>query len=249
MARLYGGVVAIAAALTITLAGTSYGSAAMPEIEYAYPDQSVWTTHHDANGVLENPLLRVAAALFEKAGIPWHGRSYPAARMFEKIQDGTAQFSMLVRAPSLEACCLISTKPITGTELRAYRTGDHPAVRTKEDLTGHSVILIRGYSYAGLNDYLKDPANHISVSVASTHEAAFGMLGLGRGDYVIDYTGPATEVLAATPIANVKYDVLSRMDVYLVLSKSYADAAAVISRLEALGATLDTAALLKAPSQ
>jgi ABC-type amino acid transport substrate-binding protein len=233
--------------IAMSMSMASLCQAAAPEIEYAYPDQSVWTVRQDANGVPENPLLRVAGALFTQAGLPWHGHVYPAARMFEKIQDGTAQFSMLVRAPSLEACCLFSSKPILSTELRAYRTGGSPAAHTKQDLAGHSVILIRGYSYAGLNDYLKDPANKVTIAIAPTHEAAFGMLGMGRGDYVIDYAGPAAEVLAAHPIADIASDPLSRMDVYLVLSKQYPDAPAVMSRLEAIGAGLDTAALLQAP--
>ena len=94
---------------------------AAAEIEYAYPNQSVWTTRRDEWGEPDNPLLRLAAVLFTKAGVPWHGKAYPAGRLFEHLRNGTAEFSMLVKAPVLQECCLVSQRPVAKTELRIYR--------------------------------------------------------------------------------------------------------------------------------
>ena len=107
-----------------------------PIITYVYPDQSVWTTKIDARGEPDNPLLRVATKLFAEAGVPWQGQSLPAARMFEYLRDGKAQFSMLVNAPALSTCCLVGKSPVTGTDLRVYRHGDTPPVKAKEDFIG-----------------------------------------------------------------------------------------------------------------
>ncbi|CAA7617294.1 ABC-type amino acid transport/signal transduction system protein [Candidatus Terasakiella magnetica] len=209
-----------------------------PEIEYVYPDQSVWTTRTDARGEPENPLLRFAASLFSKAEIPWHGHAYPAARMFEYLQNGTAQFSILVNAPSLQACCLVGRKPVATAEVRVYRKAGKARISTKDDLVGKSVIAIMGYSYAGVLNFINDPKNKISVSSAQTHDSAFMMLDRERADYLLEYSGPAVEVLAAHPVAGIEYDVLARSDVHLILARSYPNAEAVMAKLEAIAATL-----------
>jgi ABC-type amino acid transport substrate-binding protein len=216
-----------------------------PEIEYVSPDQSVWTTRVNARGEADNPLIRVAAELFAKAAIPWHHKSYPASRMFSYLQDGTAQFSMLVRAPALQDCCLFSKKPITTAEIRAYRRADTAPVKVKEDLIGKQVITIRGYSYGGLNNFLTDERQHVTSHVTQSHASAFKMLANGRADYVIDYAGPANEVLADDPIEGVAFDVLTRQDVLLVLSKSYPNAPLIMDRLEAIATTLNVSAMLR----
>ncbi|MDR3370388.1 hypothetical protein [Rhodoferax sp.] len=211
----------------------------VPEIEYASPDQSVWTTRVNHKGEPENPLLRVAAVLFAKAGIPWHSRRYPAARMFKSLQDGSAQFSMLVKSPHLQACCLLSRKPITSVEVRAYHLGGRVPINGVNDLVNKNIISIHGYSYGGLLGFLNDEHNHISNNLAPTHLAAFRMLAQQRADYVIDYVGPATEVLAAVPLLGLQSEVVSSQDVYLVLNKNYPDATRVMARLEAIADTLD----------
>lgn len=224
------------------------GTAGKPrELEYAYPDQSVWTTKVDEHGDPENPLLRLAAAIFDKAGIPWHGRRYPAARMFNYLSDGTAEFSMLVKAPSLTECCLQSKAPVASTELRVYYMPDRAPIRTKEDLIGKRIITIRGYSYGSLLSFLSDPANGITTNPAIKHDAAFAMLEAGRGDYLLDYHGPAYEVLNEHPMPSIRFSTLSRLDVHLVLAKAYPDAKNVMARLESIVETLNKEEILGIP--
>lgn len=239
-------------ALLSTLAAVGLARAADPaattpaEIEYAFPDQSVWTTRLNARGEPDNPLLRLADRLFARAGISWRAGSYPASRMFRNLQDGTSQFSMLVRAPVLEECCLFSQKPVAVAEIRVYRRSGAAPIRSQSDLVGKRVISIRGYSYGGLAAFLGDPANRITHEPTQSHASAFRMLAGARADYLIDYAGPAQEVLAAEPIEGIVFDVLNRQEVYLVLSKRYPDADAVMTKLETIADTLDLEALIGA---
>jgi hypothetical protein len=225
------------------------GETASPEIEYASPEQSVWTTRLNSDGEPDNPLFRVAAALFAKAGIAWHGRSYPAARMFKYLQDGNAQFSMLVQSPALQTCCLLSRKPVAVTEIRVYHQENQAPINSLADLVGKNVITIHGYSYGGLLPFFNDDANRIHNNVALTHPSAFKMLARQRADYVVDYAGPAAEVLAAEPLPGLRSELLSRQEVRLVLVKSYPEAAKVMARLEAIAESLDIDKLMRGPKK
>lgn len=216
-----------------------------PEFIYGYPDVSVWTTRRNADGQLKNPLLNLADTLFEQAGIPFKAKPYPAKRLFSYLKEGVIPFSMLVRASSLEECCLFSSKPVTSTELRIYRRSQSPMIRTQEDLAGKHVIMIRGYSYGSLGKYLRARENQVQIIDAAGHETAFQLLERNRGNYIIDYQGPAEEMLFDNPIADIAFDSFKRLDVYLVVSRDYPNAAELMNHLETQIANLDVPALLR----
>ena len=220
-----------------------HAEAAEP-IEYAYPDQSVWTTFRDSNGVLKNPLLGLAKEIFHQANLDWYSTPYPAKRMFKRLKEGRSMFSMLVRASSLKECCLFSEKPITSTELRVYHRKGAPAINSYQELAGKKVVTLLGYSYGKIGRYVRDKANRVVLSEAARHDNAFMMLRRGRVDYVLDYAGPSEEMLEEILIPNIGYDVLTRLDVYLVLNKTYPDAQLLMQRLELIANSLDIKQIL-----
>jgi ABC-type amino acid transport substrate-binding protein len=209
------------------------------DIEYVYPDQSVWTTRIDANGVLANPLLHFAEALLSRMQLNWSASPYPAERMFKRLEQGKSNFSILVKAPRLAEKCVFSKKPVVFTELRVYRKENMPAVKSKEDLKGKNLIVIRGYSYGGIGRYLRDPATNVIIHEAPRHDSAFEMLAFGRAEYLLDYAGPSGEVLALHPQPGVAYDALERLNIYLVLSKGYPDAEMMMEKLETVASSID----------
>lgn len=228
----------------------SVHSYAQPEeLEYAYPDVSVWTTERDDTGKLKNPLVKLADELFSEAGIPWHAQDYPAKRMFANLRTGASKFSMLVNAESLlQGCCLVSKEPIALVEIRAfYRKGSDP-VHSMEDLEGKSVITIEGYSYAGYLKVIKNPDNRIDNNPTPSHFSAFAMLSKGRAEYVLDYAFPAVEVLQKNPISELSSSTLKQTYIYLILHKDYPDAVNVMQRLEHIAADLDKQKYLSPPS-
>lgn len=231
----------LSAALALVLATASPAARAEPPsaIEYAYPDQSVWTTALDAQGLPANPLLKAAGALFDRAGLKWRAHPYPAARMFESLRNGTANFSMLVDSPALAQCCLVGARTIASTELRVYHAPATPPIHRRDDLRGKSVIVIRGYSYGGLLTWLSAPDSHVTLRSAVSHQAAFTMLERGRADYLLDYSGPAREMLEQRPGSALRHETLDRLDVHLVLWRGYPDAEATLARLEAIADELD----------
>ena len=223
----------------------SLRSGTFPEIEYGYPDQSIFVATVNDKGQPDSPMTRLAGVLLERAGIPWRAAPYPASRLFSNLQNGTTSFSILVRGSSLEACCLFSRQPVYRTELKVYYLGDKPSVKSKNDLAGKRIITIRGYSYAGLLKFIGDPANRIVNEVAGTHKAAFEMLAAQRADYVVDYASAAGDILAESPQEDLRSNPIDRLDIYLVLSKSYPDAEKLMVRLEEIAKTLNVPEILK----
>lgn len=210
-----------------------------PAFEYVYPDQSIWTTKRDPNGILQNPLLKVAESLFSSLQVAWTAKPYPANRMFKRLEEGKSNFSFLVRAPRLKESCIFSEMPVTYSELRVYRKSGVSPISKLNDLNKKQVITIRGYSYGKIGKYLKDPVNNIIIYEAPQHESAFSMLSHARADYLLDYSGPSEEVLEAEPIPDVSFDVLARLDVFLVLSKKYPNAYEMMGSLEEASQEID----------
>ncbi|MCG8637724.1 MAG: transporter substrate-binding domain-containing protein [Desulfobacterales bacterium] len=216
-----------------------------PEIEYGYPDQSIFVASVNAMNQPDSPMLRYARVLMEKAGLSWRARQYPARRLFRNLQSGETVFSILVKASSLLDYCIFSRQPVYSTTLRVYFIGDKPPVLRREDLAGKNIITIRGYSYAGLLKYITDPVNKVEHLAAPTHKAAFQMLAHGRGDYVLDYESAAGDILAADPIEGLDSRPIGTLDIYLVLSRAYPRAGELMERLEEIAGTLDINRILK----
>lgn len=217
---------------SIAYPGIVLSNDSRPAIEYAYPDQSIWTTKRDAEGILKNPLLHVAEAMFSELQIGWTARPYPANRMFDRLQEGKSNFSILVQASRLKESCIFSKKAVTYSELRVYKRPGAPPITKIEDFKGKQVITIRGYSYGKIGKFLKDTINQVITFEAPQHESAFTMLSHARADYLLDYSGPSDEVLQSQPIPGVSYDVLTRLDVFLVLSKNYPNALSMMNSME-----------------
>lgn len=218
---------------------------AAQDIEYGYPEQSIFLVGRDAQGRVDSPMLHLARALLDRAGVRWRAASYPAARLYRNLQDGTTNFAILVRSPAVDACCLVGRIPVFRTVLGVYYLGEHPPVKRREDLAGRSVITVAGYNYAGLLAFVNDPANRIRNEAAPGHRAAFDLLAARRADYLLDYASAASDLLAAAPIDGLRMDPLERVEIFLVLSRSYPDAEAFLARLEAIVRTLRIEEVLK----
>ncbi len=208
------------------------------DIEFGYVEMPP-RTFTNAQGKPDGQLLKLMTAVMNKAGLSWRATSYPANRLISNLKDGSTPMSIVVRVPALEECCLFSKEAVGVAELRIYRIGEKPAIKRREDLSGKTLIVLRGYSYSGLINFINDPKNKISSEVAPTHEAAFDMLAAGRADYLINYSEPSEIALAANPVRNAHFDVFERAERVLVISKSHPNAAKLMERLEGILRTID----------
>lgn len=226
----------------VILAITSYANEPINDkttIRYGYPDQSIFLATIGGKEQPITPMLDVAKELFERANLSWSSNTYPAKRLIHNLKNGKTNFSILVKASSLLESCIFSGDPIYTTTLNVYYIGDKPPIITKEDLIGKRVVTIRGYSYGSLRKFLNEPKNNISIESTSTHLSAFGMLELGRVDYLLDYASAAQDIISQNAIADLKFTTINKLDIFLLLSKSYPDAHNLMKKLETIAKSMD----------
>lgn len=179
-------------------------------------------------GTLVELLDRVVA----EAGCGWTHRHYDtAAQLLESLVSGDADLALVIRHPLLEKRATFGTRPVARLRLKTYNLAGVPAVSTLTELRGRRLIVIRGYGYGGLINKLLDPESGITLVVVKNHQEAFEQLLAGRGDYLLDYQGPAAQTLEKVAIP-VESTLLVSKDVYFVLSPQLSNPEALLHKLE-----------------
>lgn len=243
------GILMIAMAVPAMANDSIRKSGSANSIEFGYPDQTVFVTTTDTQGRLENPMIRLATVMMDKAGFSCQSKAYPAKRLFANLESGVTPLSFLVRVPDLQDSCLFSSQPIYKVKLNVYHLDSTPKVTSKEDLKGNKLITIHGYSYGGLMEFIGKPENNIKISHTRTHEAAFTMLSTKRGDYLLDYEPVSSHVLSLDPIEGIQADCVDELAIYIVLSKAYPGAADLMAKLEEIISRLDVEQIISKKMQ
>lgn len=187
----------------------------------------------DEQGRPQGFLFELMKQLTKQAGYELEAFSYPAKRMAYKLISGEADIWLGVSSiPEFEGQTLIGKTEITNVRLNIYYIGEKKSIRGKQDLSGESIIILRGYSYGSLIKFIKDPANRITYYETNSHESAFRMLKAGRADYLLDYKTPTERILQIFKIPELKSVELSSIPLKLVVSKKSSDGRKLLKELE-----------------
>lgn len=217
--------------ILLSLLFSSNNHAAKPSpIEFGMFDMPPFYTVKDGRptgGICYDIMIQ----MLEKAKLPYETRVYPAPRLYANLVNGKTQvFIGIKNAPVYKDKVLYGQTPVSNAELGVYSIAA-PSVKTSKDLIGKSVIVVRGYAYGGLIDFLKDPRNKIQLMDTTTHQSALKMLEGKRGEYLLDYTATINEILKFSPNPKLKLSVLSNIPLYLIVSKSTPQAQKLLDKL------------------
>ncbi|MBF0572703.1 MAG: transporter substrate-binding domain-containing protein [Desulfamplus sp.] len=172
-------------------------------------------------------------AIFERANIKYIVKGYPAKRAYKNLGEGKSNIFLGVKGvPELEGNVLYGNEKITQIDLRVYTRQETPVLKTKEELKGKKILIIRGYSYGGFIKYLEDPANKIELDITDGHELAFKKLQGKRADYLLDYSAPAETTLKSVIVPGVQNHSISILDIFMILSNKTPDAENLLKKLE-----------------
>ncbi len=204
------------------------------ELVYAYQEDKIYTLEPGQAVDSYNPLLHMAKTIAKRADVPFRVERTPVTRMFRNLEVGKANFSILVKTPKTEACCLTSEMPVHSIDVGIFRQADAAPIKSIEELLGKKIIVLHGYSYGRLASFLKKNDSKIETVVASSHRSAFSLLAAGRADYILDYDQPAVRRASESFSLSADFDRLSSLDLHLVLNRNYPDAENTIKRFENL---------------
>lgn len=191
-------------------------------------------TYTNSQGQPRGAILHLSKRLLEHAGYRVQLRSYPSARLYKALQDGSlhvwpgAAGKQELRAHTLE------TRAILGeTTLNLYFRSDTPTPRLPEDLKGRGVIMISGYTYwQPVNEMLNDPQLAVQQHHTSTHTAALEMLQRRRGDFLLDYQKPVELARKRLGMPELQFIQLQSIPARLIISRHAPGARALRDALD-----------------
>lgn len=151
--------------------------------------------HRTESGEATGLIIDMTRKVVAEAGYQPEFLFLPVSRIYLYLKNGTVDaWPGLTRIPQLKGEVLESwAQPLT-VQLSAWYLDGNPPLNHFDDLKGKTVIVIGGYTYAGLIQWLHE-SEQIVVTEAPNHRAAIDMLKRQRGDYVLDYQAPVREIL------------------------------------------------------
>jgi polar amino acid transport system substrate-binding protein len=190
-------------------------------------------TYTDSEGRPQGSLIEMVRTVAADAGLNLEVRGFPAANLYRAIADGHVHVFMgVTTAPEFQGTTIAGPSVIARIELDIYAMDDTPLVRHMEDLTGRTVIIHSGYSYAGWRTFLEDPAHHVTLIVVESAERGLSMLRSQPNTMLLEYTLPMKLALAGRTPPNLKAMPISGVEAHFVVSKQAPDAAGTLARLE-----------------
>ncbi|WP_408955942.1 methyl-accepting chemotaxis protein [Natroniella sp. ANB-PHB2] len=192
-------------------------------------------TYTTENGEAAGIIIEKARRVFEEVGIKVIEREYPVERMIKGLSSGGVDFWCGVEISSLKDEAYYGKEIIDTLEMNIYAIGNRSKeIKVREDLRGKSVVIMKGYGYAGWRSYIKDENNNVNFQEAATHEQALRILKRGSVDYLLDYAYPVEKALNDSDIviSNLKKQTIKRSDIYMIISKKYPNYVEVSKKLD-----------------
>lgn len=190
-------------------------------------------TFSNTRGQPDGYIMEILTQVAKDAGFHFSVRPYPTKRLIQNMINGDADLFVGVSSLiQLKEHIIVGSETITNIYFRSYYFGDFGPISKKQDLRGKRVIIMRGYSYNGWANYIKNPKNNIEYFEADSHSQGLDALKSGRGDVLLDYQGPAALALKETDITNLKQGNAFSQPLYFVVSKKTPNAEQVAKRLD-----------------
>jgi polar amino acid transport system substrate-binding protein len=223
----------IAALLSVPGHAQTAAGEASPVIQvgfYEFPPHS----YSDNQGRPHGAILKLTERLLTHAGYRTNIRSYPSARLYSDLKDGSVHiWPGAPGKPELASQTLETRTQLGEITLNLYFRRDTLLPRLPEDLAGRKVITITGYTYwQPINALLSDPTLAIEQQNTSTHTAALEMLQRRRGDFLLDYRTPVDQALRRLGMSELPFLQLQRIPLKLIISRQTPGAEALRDALD-----------------
>ncbi len=202
-------------------------------VKVVYVDFKPYTFTNE-QGEADGLLNLLTRKVLNEAGLEAEFREMPLLQMYEEINRGDLDIAFLMGAfPVWKHVMIFGREPLARLQLQVYFTDNMPPVRSSQDLRGKSALLVKGYTYGYMRDYLQFPENRVQLTLADNHREAFETLASGRNIYLLDYLRPAEETVLKMQLPGLMQRTLSQVPIYWAVSKRSPQAQGLLATLEA----------------
>lgn len=227
------------------------------------PDTSWWLAQTIKIGYIEFPpmtytdelghpagiIIDITSKTLKKAGYEWTAKSLPTKRMAKMLTKGQVQLWIgLSTLPEFKDKTYIGKSVVEKLILRAYSLGNRKPILKQEDLIGQTILILRGYSYGGWINFIKDPLNQIKFIEFDSHEESFKALDKFSKQkicYLLNYKHPSGIVLKKLNLSNIQFNDISSLNIHFVVTRQMPDAKIVLNRIENAFQQLQESGVLK----
>lgn len=212
----------------------SFASSRTIKIGYVeFPPMTYTDEHGNPSGVI----IDITSKTLKKAGYHWTAKSLPAKRLAKMLTNGDVQLWIgLSTLPEFKGKTYVGNSVVKKLQLRAYTIGKRKPILTTNDLIGQTILILRGYSYGGWINFIKDPENQIDYLEFNSHKSAFKWLDVCSKKtlpcYLLNYKHPSEIVLRSANFQNIQYNEISELNIHFVVTKQMDDAAVVLDKIE-----------------
>lgn len=191
-------------------------------------------SYTDAQGQPTGAILQLTARLLEQAGYQAQFRSFPSARLYSGLQDGSVHLWPGAPGKTELLDHTLEAETVLGEiVLNLYFRRDTQMPRLPEDLQGRGMIMITGYTYwQQVNQWLNDPTLAISEHRTSSHISALEMLQRRRADFLLDYSTPVEQARRQLGMRELPFVQLQRIPLRMIVSRHAPGAEALRDALD-----------------
>jgi polar amino acid transport system substrate-binding protein len=152
-------------------------------------------SYQSADGTPSGSFIELTRKVAAEAGYEPEFLYLPVSRVYLYLSNGAIDvWPGVTDVPVLYGNVLESWVSPFPVYLSAWYREETPALEHLDQLKQKRVIVIGGYTYAGLLAWLENDTD-IRVTEAPNHRSAVDMLKRKRGDYLLDYRQPVREIL------------------------------------------------------
>lgn len=152
-------------------------------------------TYQAADGTPAGSFIELTRKVAAEAGYEPEFLYLPVSRVYLYLSNGAIDvWPGVTGVPDLQRNVLESWVSPFPVYLSAWYREDTPPLEHLDQLQKKRVIVLGGYTYAGLLSWLASDSG-IRITEAPNHRSAVDMLKRNRGDYLLDYRQPVLDIL------------------------------------------------------
>lgn len=191
------------------------------QLEVIYVDMPPFT-YQDENGKASGILIEKTAKALSKIEQPFIFRKVDLEHLAQQSRSDELGLVHLIGAfPVPKKSVSFGSRPLSYLRLHAYYI-NAKAIRTRSDLRAKEVILVKGYSYGYLRDYLNIPENRVRLIMADDHRHALELLRAAPGRYLLNYQRPFKAAVGRQGLIDLQHYALSEIPIYWAAGKVFA---------------------------